>query len=141
MIAARGRAGRVSAGMSDHTETMRFPVSLPGVTQRFPILSVFPHMHYVGYDLEVKTLRQSPAEGEPSEECPVKVPRWNFAWQRTYQYDTALDQLPTVGDGDELTIRCHYDNTEMCLAAFGVVFDTPAAPAARLLQDQLSQKR
>ncbi len=161
---------RVPAGMADHTETMRFPISLPGVTQRFPILSVFPHMHYVGYDLEVKTLRQSPAEGEPSEECLVKVPRWNFAWQRTYQYDTALDRLPTVGDGDELTIRCRYDNTlenpyvqqaltdarleqpvdvflgeetldEMCLAAFGIVFDTPEAPAALDLMDQLGQRR
>ncbi|HTE56937.1 MAG TPA: hypothetical protein VK698_39060 [Kofleriaceae bacterium] len=153
---------RVPAGIADHTETMRFPISLPGVTQRFPILSAFPHMHYVGVDLDVKILRRNPAPGEPAEECLVKVPAWDFSWQRTYQYDTELDNLPTVGDGDEITIRCRYDNTvenpfvqralqeadlehpidvflgeetldEMCLAAFGVVFDAPPAAAPRLM--------
>ncbi len=150
---------KIPANVADHTETMRFPIPIPGSTERFPILSAFPHMHYVGVDLEVKILRSNPAPGEPSEECLIKVPRWNFDWQRTYQYDAELDELPTVGDGDEITIRCSYDNTvenpyvqralqesglempvevslgeetldEMCLAAFGIVFDGPPAAAA-----------
>jgi hypothetical protein len=153
---------RIPAAVADHTETMRFPISLPGA-QRFPILSAFPHMHYVGVDLEVKILRANPAPGEPSEECLIKVPRWDFSWQRTYQYDTDLSRLPTVGNGDEVTIKCLYDNTienpfvqraldeanlerpievflgeetldEMCLAAFGIVFDGPPAIAPRLMQ-------
>jgi hypothetical protein len=142
---------RVPAGVADHTETMRFPVAIAS-TQRFPIVSAFPHMHYVGVDLEVDIARASPAPGEPAEECLVKVPRWNFDWQRTYLYDAPIDELPTVGNGDELTIRCLYDNTlanpfvqrgldeqgltqpvdvylgeqtldEMCIAGFGVIID------------------
>ncbi|HWM85023.1 MAG TPA: hypothetical protein VNO33_04275, partial [Kofleriaceae bacterium] len=150
---------RIPANMADHTETMRFPIPIPASTERFPILSAFPHMHYVGVDLEVKILRANPAPGEPAEECLIKVPRWNFDWQRTYQYDSDLSELPTVGDGDEITIRCRYDNTlenpyvkraldeanlempvnvtlgeetldEMCLAAFGIVFDGTTSTAA-----------
>ncbi|HLU66897.1 MAG TPA: hypothetical protein VKZ63_11515, partial [Kofleriaceae bacterium] len=142
---------RIPAGVSDHTETMRFPVELAS-PQRFPVLSAFPHMHYVGVDLEVKISRGSPAPGEPADECLIKVPRWDFEWQRTYLYDAAIDELPTVGDGDLLTIRCRYDNSvenpfvkraldeagldmpvdvflgeqtldEMCIAAFGIIFD------------------
>jgi hypothetical protein len=153
---------RIPANVADHTETMRFPIPIPTAAQRFPILSVFPHMHYVGVDLEAKILRSSPAPDEPAEECLIKVPRWNFDWQRTYQYDTDLSQLPTVGDGDEITVRCLYDNTlenpyvdraideanldmpvevllgeetldEMCLAAFGIVFDGPV-PASDALR-------
>ena len=142
---------RVPAGSADHTEEMVFPIALD-TDQRFPLLSVFPHMHYVGVDLEVNIERATPLAGEPSEECLVKIPTWDFEWQRTYLYDAAIDELPTVGDGDTLTIRCRYDNTlanpyveralaeqglpapidvflgeqtldEMCLAAFGIIVD------------------
>jgi hypothetical protein len=109
-------------------------------------------MHYIGVDLEVRITRATPAAGEPAEECLIKVPHWSFDWQRTYLYDAPVAELPTVGDGDEVTIRCLYDNTlenpfvqralreqglempvdvylgeqtldEMCLTAFGVILD------------------
>jgi len=142
---------KIPAGMKDHTETMVFPIDIAG-TQRFPLVSVFPHMHYVGVDLQAKLKRNPAVTDEPAEECLIKVPRWNFEWQRTYLYDADLSELPTVGDGDELTIKCLYDNTlenpfveraldeqgldmpievrlgeqtldEMCLAAFGLLID------------------
>jgi hypothetical protein len=142
---------KIPAGMSGHTETMKFPINIEG-TQRFPIVSVFPHMHYVGTDLEATIKRASPPAGEPAEECLIKVPTWNFEWQRTYLYDTDIASLPTVGDGDEIRIHCLYDNTlenpfveraldelgldlpidvflgeqtldEMCLASFGLLID------------------
>jgi hypothetical protein len=143
---------KIPAGMSGHTETMVFPIDIPTSTRRFPILSAFPHMHYVGVDLEARIKRAAVAGDEPEEECLVKVPHWKFDWQRTYLYDAEVADLPTVGDGDEVTIRCSYDNTlenqyvaraldeqgldmpvdvslgeetldEMCLAAFGVIVD------------------
>jgi hypothetical protein len=142
---------KIPPNVADHTETMVFPIAFGG-EQRFPLVSVFPHMHFVGTDLQA-TLKRNPAvTDEPSEECLIKVPTWNFEWQRTYLYDADLSELPTVGMGDELTIKCLYDNTlenrfveraldeqglsqpievelgeqtldEMCLAAFGVLID------------------
>jgi hypothetical protein len=142
---------RIPAGMKDHTETMVFPIEFGG-EQRFPLVSVFPHMHFVGVDLQASLKRNPAVTDEPSDECLIKVPRWNFEWQRTYLYDSDLSDLPTIGMGDELTIKCLYDNTlenpfveraldelgldmpipvelgeqtldEMCLAAFGVLID------------------
>jgi hypothetical protein len=141
---------RVPADSGDHVESMRFPIEIEG-TQRFPIMAVFPHMHYVGYDLEARIERASPAPGEPASECLFKTPHWNFDWQRTYFYDAPSSELPTVGDGDVVTITCRYNNTmdntfvqrglleagldapidvflgeqtldEMCLAAFAIQF-------------------
>lgn len=140
---------RVPANVADHTESMVFELG-DNLTQRVPVTAVFPHMHYVGVDLEVRIRRANPAPGEPSEECLVKVPAWDFDWQRTYFYDADIDELPTLGAGDSLEITCRYDNTlgndfvrrmlleeglddpidvflgeettdEMCLAAFGLI--------------------
>jgi hypothetical protein len=141
---------RIPANVSGHTETMIFDIDNEQ-TQRFPMFAVFPHMHYVGVELEVHIERATPNPGEPAEECLVNVERWDFDWQRTYLYDADLEDLPTIGNGDTITIRCSYDNTlanpfvkralqeqgltdpvdvllgeetldEMCLAAFGVIF-------------------
>jgi hypothetical protein len=101
---------RIPADMNGHTETMRFPIEVE-TTDRFPILAVFPHMHYIGVDLETRISRANPLPGEPAEECLFKTPQWDFDWQRTYFYDAPIDELPTVGDGDMITIRCSYDNT------------------------------
>lgn len=141
---------RIPAAVAGHTEEMVFTLDID-TPQRFPILTAFPHQHYIGVKLSVEISRATPAEGEPAEECLLHVPRWNFDWQRTYTYDTDLATLPTIGDGDTLRIHCEYDNTEdnpfvlraleeqgleepidvylgeesldeMCLAAFGVLF-------------------
>lgn len=101
---------RIPANVKDHTETMVFPIEIEA-QERFPILAVFPHMHYIGVDLETRITRATPLAGEPAEECLFKTPRWDFDWQRTYFYDAPVNQLPTVGDGDVITIECLYDNT------------------------------
>ena len=125
--------------------------SISQTTQRFPIQAVFPHMHYVGVDLDARITRANPLPGEPAQECLFKTPQWDFDWQRTYFYDAPVSELPTVGDGDVITLKCRYDNTtdnpfvrrameeqgltapidvtlgeetldEMCLAAFAILF-------------------
>jgi hypothetical protein len=148
----------IPAGTPDHAEHMRFAVSLPGNATRFPLFAAYPHMHYLGVELKVKIERTTPLPGEPLDECLVNVDRWNFDWQRTYQYDAPIAALPTVGDGDIVDVYCTYDNTldnpfvqralderdladpidvylgeetldEMCLGIFGIVYDAPAGAA------------
>ncbi|MCA9680462.1 MAG: hypothetical protein H6708_29785 [Kofleriaceae bacterium] len=146
---------KIPAGAADHEESMQFQISVAG-GGRFPLLAAYPHMHYVGTSLEVRVDRATPGPGEATDECLIGVPRWDFDWQRTYQYDAPIDQLPTVGDGDTISVHCTYDNTldnpyvqrglaeqgltapvdvylgeetldEMCLGIFHVVYDPPAA--------------
>lgn len=47
----------------------------------------------------------------PAQECLLETPNWDFNWQRIYVYDTAIDQLPVLGGGDKLRLKCTYDNT------------------------------
>ena len=144
--------------VADHRESMRFTIDTD-TTERFPIFFAYPHMHYIGVGLKVRITRAAPAAGEPADECLVNVDRWDFDWQRTYTYDAALDDAPTIGDGDVVEIDCTYDNTlgnpfvqralaelgldepvdvflgeesldEMCLAMFGIAFEPPPAGQA-----------
>jgi hypothetical protein len=127
---------------------MRFPLSgLPA--GRFRLFAAYPHMHYIGVELSVQVEHPLPGGGVDTE-CLVNVPSWNFDWQRTYQYDTPIADLPSIGNGDTIVVRCAYDNSlgnpfvrraleemglqepidvrlgeesldEMCLGIFGVV--------------------
>jgi hypothetical protein len=141
---------RIPANATAHVESMRFPLStLPD--GRFRLFAAYPHMHYIGVELEVQ-VEHPRAGGGVDRECLVNVPRWNFDWQRTYQYEAPYSDLPTIGNGDVLTVRCSYDNSlanpfvrrgleelgliepidvylgeesldEMCLGIFGIVVE------------------
>jgi mono/diheme cytochrome c family protein len=144
---------RIPADTDDHSEHMRFTVDT-GELGSVPLFAAYPHMHYIGIGLQVRIERATPSAGEPAEECLVNVPRWNFDWQRAYQYDAAFADLPAVQTGDVIDVRCTYDNTlanpfvqraledaglttpidialgeetldEMCLGIFGIVLDAP----------------
>jgi len=99
---------RIPAFKGAHTETMRF--AIPGdPSVRVPMFNMLPHEHYLGTRLEMRIHRSTPGS-EPADECLVNSD-WNFDWQRSYQYDVPIDELPTVGGGDEIEIKCTYDNT------------------------------
>ena len=51
------------------------------------------------------------APGAP-EMCLLHTPAWDFNWQRYYFYDAPVDELPSVGTGDRLWMRCGYDNSK-----------------------------
>jgi hypothetical protein len=99
---------RIPAGASAHTESMLFTV--PKTDADYRIWAVASHMHYVGTDLRIGIARQAPAN-EPTEECLLETPRWDFNWQRAYVYDTPIDQAPSAKSGDVLSLRCSYDNS------------------------------
>jgi hypothetical protein len=108
----------IPAGVKGHVETMVYRQSIP---LSIPIYSVGTHMHYVGTDMQVQLRHKS---GDIESECMVQTPEWNFNWQRNYDYDAAIDDLPRVGPSDEIVMRCTYDNT----------LDNPFA--ARALKEQ-----
>jgi hypothetical protein len=104
----------IPANKSGHTETMLF--TMPTTISGFPTPTAYvygsgAHMHWVGTDEKMTIHRASPTATQPADECLLQEPKWNFYWQRGYQYDVPIEQLPTVGPGDQVTVRCTYDNT------------------------------
>lgn len=142
---------RIPANVAEHTETMRFVV--PGTaSDRARALFAYPHMHYIGTKMSVTIERSRPPVGVPSRECLVNVSQWDFDWQRHYEYDAPVAELPLVRGGDVIEVTCTFDNTlanpfvrrmleelglqepievtlgeqsldEMCLGMFGLVPD------------------
>jgi len=104
---ASGPAFIFPSGESAHTETMKFTykgLRANGISPK--IYGVGGHMHYVGTDEKV-TL----AKADGTSACLMQIPHWDFDWQRRYDYDAAIDDLPALSPGDSLGIRCTYDNT------------------------------
>jgi hypothetical protein len=133
----------VPAGEPAHVEEMTWQWILPGF--ELSIYGMGTHMHYVGRDMVITLER--PGE----KECLIQTPAWDFNWQRGYLYDAEIGDLPVMGHGDTLRMRCTYDNTlnnpflqkalseqgldapvdvtlgedtldEMCLGAFSIVY-------------------
>lgn len=94
----------IPAGKSDHTETMIYRQDVP---LSFPVYSVGTHMHYVGSDMKIELKHKS----EDTTQCLLQTPEWDFNWQRVYDLDAAVDDLPRISPGDELHMRCTYNNT------------------------------
>jgi hypothetical protein len=109
-----GPAFLIPSNVKGHTETMELVV--PEKLSGFPIpqlgvYSVGAHMHWAGVDMKIEVERAAPSDGQPAKECLLGTPKYDFNWQRSYQYDASLETLPTVGPGDKLRLTCTYDNT------------------------------
>lgn len=111
-----GPAFVIPANVPNHTESME--VTLPETVQGgfpLPVLSIRAtgtHMHWAGVDMKVEIERKNPTEGQPAKECLVGTPKYDFNWQRGYEYDEPVEKLPTAGPGDKLRFSCRYDNTK-----------------------------
>jgi hypothetical protein len=121
-----GFAGVLQPGPNDRSEVpeFRIPADAVGHTERFviqiddpnnakrrtPLFLVQPHEHYIGTRFEMRIHRATPPPGEPVDECLINA-NWEFDWQRTYQYDVPVEQLPTYGHGDTIEVTCTYDNS------------------------------
>jgi hypothetical protein len=95
---------------ADHTEHMQRTVPDLGGLTDVRIYSANPHMHLVGTHIAGKIQRAAARASDPQSECLANG-GWNFDWQRTYIYDTSLDQLPSVQAGDVIDVTCHWNNT------------------------------
>lgn len=102
--------------VSDHLEV--FELTVPSILPPVEVFTVGSHMHYIGVDMKVIIER----DGE--ELCYLQTPNWDFDWQRLYDIDLPVGELPTIQGGDILRLECTYDNT----------LDNPAV--AELLAEQ-----
>jgi tetratricopeptide (TPR) repeat protein/mono/diheme cytochrome c family protein len=87
----------IPAGQSDYvvTDTYELPVAIE-------LLSVYPHAHYLGKDMEVTA-----ALPDGSAASLLRIRHWNFHWQQDYRYVTPI-ALPR---GTRVTMRYTYDNS------------------------------
>ena len=105
----------IPANAKDKTVTQKFVV--PPVVDNKPTPPLFlygigGHMHWAGTHVDINLHRLAPADNEPQDECLMGIPQWDFNWQRIYHYDApSLEQLPSLKQFDQLTIKCNYDNT------------------------------
>ena len=139
----------IPAGASGHVEEFEWTVSNGG--DPFPddidvrLWAIANHMHLVGVDMRAWVEDRDTAE----ETCLLHTPKWDFNWQRIYEYDALANEGVRLKAGDKIHVRCEYDNTldnpavaqglaelgldepidvyqgegtldEMCLAAIGV---------------------
>lgn len=104
---ASGPQFLIPAGASAHTETMQWTYRALKAGGLAPMLyGVGGHMHYVGADEKITV---DHADGTST--CLMQIPHWDFSWQRRYDYDAPIEQLPLLNPGDQLNVRCTYDNT------------------------------
>lgn len=68
------------------------------------LYSVFPHAHYRGENVEVSLLKA----GSTKEELILALPKYDFNWQRGYEFKTPIRIEP----GTKLITRYEYDNSK-----------------------------
>lgn len=79
------------------TFRMRYPV-----TKDISLISVMPHMHFIGKSFLAYVLT------EDNEKIPlVKIDKWDFNWQTTYQFK----KLVKVQAGSHIIVEAKYDNS------------------------------
>ncbi|PRQ08513.1 hypothetical protein ENSA7_17990 [Enhygromyxa salina] len=137
---------QIPPNVSNHVETVTYKV--PDLLPPVDVFTIGTHMHYVGVDMKIWIERGG------QELCWLQTPRWDFNWQRLYDVDAPIGQMPKVQGGDVIKLRCTYDNTlnnpalvealaqqglsepitinvgessleEMCAMLFGVATDLP----------------
>ncbi len=96
---------RIPAGVKGHTEHAVYGVPDLG-TPEAKILTIANHMHYVGVNQRSWISRNGEADT-----CMLHTPRWDFNWQRFYQIDLPLEDLPVTRPGDLWHVECEYDNS------------------------------
>ncbi|MCO4769535.1 MAG: hypothetical protein KDA24_05845 [Deltaproteobacteria bacterium] len=96
----------IPAGAKGHVETIVFDELDTDGLGTLAVFAVGTHMHWVGVDMKIDLLK---ANGD--EVCLVHTPKWDFNWQRWYDYDASAGPLPLIEEGDGLRLRCTYDNS------------------------------
>ena len=81
------------------------------INDSYYVHSFFPHMHKLGRSL---TLTQIKPDGR--EITMLRIPRYDFNWQREYILETPIK----VDYEDEIRIECTWDNTVEQRARYGL---------------------
>jgi hypothetical protein len=102
----------IPPGAEGHEEVMRvtMPPALAAAGTVY-LYGVGGHMHYIGVSEELRIKHVAPQNGAPADECLLGIPRWDFDWQRGFAYAAPIEQLPQVAAGDQITVKCGYNNS------------------------------
>lgn len=94
----------IPAGARGHEEVIEWAVPPLGDAD-VRLWTVGHHMHKIAVDAKTSVVRDG------QELCLVQTPRWDYGWQRLYQYDAPIDEVFAVQPGDVVRVRCTYDNS------------------------------
>ncbi len=104
MLIPAGADNVVHEYLADPTEWPLLHEFVPGIdpSAGLVIHSMLPHLHKLGTSISLSVDRQ-----DGTTEPLIEIAKWNFDWQSYYQFEEPVAILP----GDQLRIRCTYDNT------------------------------
>ncbi len=112
----------IPAGARGHEEVIEWALPQVGNAEA-RLWSVGHHMHKVAVDAKTSILRDG------AELCMVQTPRWDYGWQRLYEFDVPVDDSFALQPGDQVRVRCTYDNSlenpELAGALAEQGFDAP----------------
>lgn len=74
------------------------------------IYTVWGHQHLLGRSFEMTLLRS-----DGSEQCLLRIPRWQYGWQSIYRLKSFVDAKV----GDRLRVRCEWDNPSDHSVSYG----------------------
>ncbi|HEY8378707.1 MAG TPA: hypothetical protein VIK91_19580 [Nannocystis sp.] len=98
----------IPAGAEAHVEEYEYivPAEIPDFVD-VRVWSVLNHMHKVGVDMRVWVVDRDTG----AETCLLHTPKWDFNWQRSYQFDVPIAQSVRARAGDKVRLKCVYNNT------------------------------
>lgn len=98
----------IPAGADNHVEEYEYtiPNQFPDLVD-VRVWSVLNHMHKVGVDMRMWIVDRDTGE----ETCLLHTPKWDFNWQRGYQFDAPITSSFRVKAGDKVRLKCIYNNT------------------------------
>jgi hypothetical protein len=90
---------RIPAGAKDYLVTQE--VELPFFVEA-DLYAVLPHMHLLGQTISVQL-----THSDGVEQCLVDIPKWDFDWQRFYEYPEPIK----IPGGSTIKLSCTFDNS------------------------------
>ena len=104
MLIPAGADDVVHEWVGDPTQAPLMASFVPGLDPSEGIVmhSVLPHMHKLGKSVSMQVERQ-----DGTVEPVLDISRWDFDWQGYYEFAEPITLLP----GDQLRLRCEFDNT------------------------------
>jgi hypothetical protein len=106
LLESRPFAHRTLAIAAHDSESVQEKIFTNKTDETWQVVSLGPHMHLLGVSLRLDVLHKS---GEES--CLMDIPRWDFNWQRNYDFLEGEEVF--VQPGEQVRLRCVYDNSEV----------------------------
>jgi len=97
MMVMGSKAIDIPAGATDYTIEDRYTVPVD-----VDVLSVYPHAHYLGHDMEARAVAPD-GTARPL----IHIRQWSFNWQQDYRFATPIP----LTQGTTIVMKYSYDNS------------------------------